>query len=173
MAQYGIMDAMKLLFYLLLAAAAIYVSVRVAPVGTAHRGLEAVGLANFFERTIPDYLREKLTIGEDPAAKRRKLVRELAEKISVAERELEAAVPVLLDGQPQKLPSAEVIRERAEKTREALAKSEEILTKLEAASAGEGVIRATAGRILGAVLPTAAPVPSPGTNGGTCPCVGE
>lgn len=164
------MDAMRILFYFFLAGAATYAYLSVAPAGTTHRGLEAVGLANFFERTIPDYLREKLTIGEDPALRRRKLVEELAEKISVAERELEAAVPVASDGRPPKLPSAEVIRERAEKIREALAKSEEILTELKGASAGEGVIRATAGRILEAVLPVAAPIPTPGTNGGTCPC---
>lgn len=167
------MDAMRILFYLLLAAAAIYAYVRVAPAGTAHRAFEAVGLANFFEQTIPDYLRGKLTIAEDPAVRRRKLVEELAEKISVAERELEAAVPVATDGQPQKLPSAEVIRERAEKTREALAESEDILTKFEAASAGEGVFRAAAGRILGAMLPASPPAPAPGTNGGACPCAGK
>lgn len=164
---------MRILLYVLLAAAAVYAYLRFAPAGLTHRGLEAVGLAQFFERTVPEYLREKLTIGEDPASRRRKLVGELAEKISVAERELEAAVPVATDGQPQKLPSAEVIRERAEKTREALAESEEILNTLNAASAGEGVFRATAGRILDAVLPTPRLAPPPGIHGGSCPCVGE
>lgn len=163
------------LFYLALAGALVYVAVyRVSP-QTRHSALASVGLDRFFEETAPRFLREKLAIPQNPAAKRKKLMGELSHTISAVERELEAVVPAEegVSAPSAKLPPAPEIRQRIEKSRAALAESELLLEKLKEVNAGEGILRKTAGRLLDKILPAPAPAASetaaPG-NAAACRC---
>lgn len=164
------------LFYLAIAGGLVYVVFyRVSP-QTRHSALASVGLDRFFEETAPRFLREKLAIPQNPAAKRKKLIGELGDKISAAERELEAVVPAG-DGSSAgaKLPEPREIRARIGKSREALAESEALVDRLEEINASEGILRKTAGRLLDAILPVPTPpeageaVGADGT-GAACPC---
>lgn len=132
-----------------------------------HRALAAVGADRFVEETIPRFLREKLSIPQNPTAKRKQLLGELSEKIGAVERELEAVAPAG-DGKPAvgaKLPTEREIRARIEKSREALAESESLLGELGKINASEGVVRKAASRLLDAVLPPSRTEPSAGDGG--------
>ena len=164
------------IFYLALAGGLVYVVFyRVSP-QTRHSALASVGLDRFFEETAPRFLREKLAIPQNPAAKRKKLIGELSDKISAVERELEAVVPAG-DGSSAgaKLPASREIRARIEKSREALAESESLVGKLEEANSQEGILRKAAGRVLDKILPAPTP-PEAGEAvgadgaGRVCPC---
>lgn len=154
---------MRRFFYLLLAAAAVYGAVRYVPRETRERALAAVGLSDFFKETLPTFLRTKLSISENPVTKRAKLLRELSSSVGEIERELEAVIPVSSDGTPTAvpLPSSREIRERIERSREFLAKSEEALAALEDANPGKSVFEKAAERILDKILPP----PSEGLGG--------
>ena len=147
---------MKRFFYLLLAAAAVYGVVRYVPAEAKERALAAVGLGDFFKETLPVFLRAKLSISENPVTKRAKLLRELSSSVGEIERELEAVAPARSDGAAAAfppLPSSAEIRERIERSREFLAKSEEALKALEDANPGKGLLEKAAERILDKILP--------------------
>lgn len=149
---------MRKLLYLAIAAGLVYVVVYKVPAETKRQTLAAVGLADFFSQTLPGYLRSKLTIPENPVAKRQKLLDQLSDTIGTIERELEAVLPPRTDGITlPKLPPAKEIRERIGKSREFLAQSEDFLKELERANPGEGVIRKAAERLLDKILPPAEP----------------
>ncbi len=162
------------IFYLAVAGGLVYVVFyRVSP-EMRHSALAAVGLDRFFEETAPRFLREKLVIPQSPAAKRKKLLGELSDTISAVERELEAVVPAEegASAPSAKLPPAPQIRQRIEKSREALAESESILGTLEEINSQEGLLRKAAGRVLDKILPAPTP-PEAGeaaSPGPACPC---
>lgn len=147
---------MKSFLYLALAAAAIYGFSRLVPDGTTHKALAAVGLADFWDQKIPVYLRGKLSIPENPVTKRKKLLDELSQNLTGVERALEAVVPVTTTGSPTPLssiPEKSEVRDRIEKSREFLAKSETALKELENANTGQGIFQKTAERLLDKILP--------------------
>lgn len=134
---------------------------------TRHRALAAVGADRFVEETIPRFLREKLSIPQNPTAKRKQLLGELSEKIGAVERELEAVIPAG-DGKPSagaKLPAEREIRDRIEKSRSALAESESLLDELGKINSGEGVVRKTVSRLLDTILPPSEPESPAGVDG--------
>jgi len=167
---------MKRLLVLLLLGAAAWALVRYVPDEVKQRALASLGLDTFFRETLPVYLRKKLTIPESPENKRKKLLNELAATITDVERELEAAVPPQTNGTPPPLPKQTELRERAERARESLLKSEELVKQLNEVNAGQGVFTRAAERLLGKILP-APPAPAAGEGiggeaigGGACRC---
>ena len=167
---------MRKIAFLLIIAAAVYGYVYYVPVETKHNALAAIGLADFFQETLPNFLRQRLSIPQNPVVKRQKLLDELSGAIGNIERELEVVVPPNTNGQPLsalKLPSAQEIQERIEKTREYLAQSETMLEDLKKSNPGQGIFQKTAERILDKILP--APGPETGgiggdTSGGVSEC---
>lgn len=158
---------MKFLLYLALIGAAAYGITYYVPAETRQQALGAIGLASFFQETLPTYLRAKLTIPENPVEKRQRLLGELSRAIGTIDEELEAvapsagALPTPAPGTsarpkaadaPKSPPPAE-IRERVEKTRELLNQSEAVLQELEKANPQQGFIAKATERILDKILP--------------------
>lgn len=171
---------MKTFFYFIVIGAAVYAYVHYAPAGTAERALDKVGLAHFFNESMPGYLRNKLRIPESPAVKRKKLVDDLVSTISEIKGDLQtiAASEAGSNVSPAaKLAQEKTIREKTEKAQESIAKSEETLKQLEANNAGGGVIGSVVANILEKVLPAPTPVPAvPISSGGgskaaNCPVI--
>lgn len=167
---------MRKLFYLLIIAAGVYGVAYYVPPETKRQALAAVGLADFFQVTLPGYLRSKLSIPENPVAKREKLLGELSGAIGSIERELEAVSPVEINGSPlpqgkppppPKLPPAKEVQARIEKSRELLAESEEKLALLREENPKQGFVAKAAERVLDRVLPSpdVAPVGAGGVGG--------
>ncbi len=152
---------MKALLTLFVIAGLGYGLVYFIPSEAKKRALASLGLSQFFGETLPHYLREKFRIPPDPAKTRRKLLEDLATTITSIERELEGVVPVTTNGEPAKLPREEAIRAGVEKSRELLAKSEDVLRELTEANTGAGVVRTFAGRLRDKVLPPPAECPVP------------
>lgn len=159
---------MRAIFWAIALAAVAYGLLRVVPAETRERALGAIGLSGFFRETLPSYLRQKLTIPSDPAAIRRRLVGELAEKIAAVEGELDAAVPAATDGAVPSVASEAVVRKSIEHARKFLGESEDVLRGLEGANAGESPFREAARRLLDKILP---PVDTGG--GSRCQCAPE
>lgn len=161
---------MKLLLYLFFAGAAIYAFNRYAPDGTSERALAAVGLADFFQETLPSYARSKLSIPEDPAKKRERLLGDLSGALEGIEREIEgaamlsssgASVPAATANRANKtspLPKSSVSAEldkRLEKAKELVSRSEDALGELEKANPQQGLIAKAAQRLVDKILPAA------------------
>ncbi|MDP3727693.1 MAG: hypothetical protein Q8R35_03605 [bacterium] len=157
---------MRGLLYLLIIGAGIYGFVFYVPAETRERALAVVGLSNFFQETLPGYLRSKFSIPENPIVKRERLLAELSGVIGSIDREIgavappAAAVPPPPSGGAAKMkspppPSAELaeIRERVEKTKELITESESILAELEKANPQQGFVAKAAERLLDRVLP--------------------
>lgn len=146
---------MRKLFWLLLAAGAIYGFLKI-PAETKRRALAAIGVGEFFSTTVPSYLRDKLSISENPVAKRQKLLAELANNLDAIESELEplsAPEPGASPPPPVPAPSPKDVAARVEKTRELLAKSDELLGELITANPGMGFFEKTSERLLDKVIP--------------------
>ena len=160
---------MRKLLYLLIAAAAFYGVVRYVPPETRQQVLAAVGLADFFQETMPGYLRRKLSIPENPVAKRERLLGELSAAIGGIGEELaavaapsEAPPPAAGPGQPAKPKPAGApdLRARIEKSKELLQESEAVLAELERANPQQGFVAKAAERLLDKVLPLSPEVAS-------------
>lgn len=150
---------MRKLFYLVLMAGLVYGAVRYVPSETKTKVLASIGLDNFLRQTLPQFLRERLSIPENPIFKRKKLLDQLSETLGGIGRELEAVVPAESGDRPPArslLPPAKDIRARVEKSREFLAQSELVLEELEAANPGQGIVRQAALRLLDIILPSSA-----------------
>lgn len=144
---------MRLLLYVFLIAGGIWAFTRYVPPEMRHNALARVGLARFGEETVPNYLREKFTIGEDPAEKRTKILAELSTELDAMGVSVARIAPTSSDGERKPLPPEAVIREQAERIREAVKKSEAILGAAKDTNKESGVIGMTTARILDAVLP--------------------
>ena len=156
---------MRKLLYLLIAAAAFYGVVRYVPPETRQQALAAVGLADFFQKTLPGYLRRKLSIPENPVAKRERLLGELSAAIGGIGEELAAVAappPAAGPGQPPKPKPAGApdLRARIEKSKELLQESEAVLAELERANPQQGFVAKAAERLLDKVLPLSPEVAS-------------
>lgn len=147
-------NAMRKFLYLLIIGAVVYYAVYQVPQETKERALAAIGLADFFQETLPRYLREKLSIPENPVVKRQQLLDQLSSAIGNIERELEVVSPAVANGAPAPtLPPPKTIREQIEKTRDFLAQSETVLEDLQKANPGQGIFQKTAERVLDKILP--------------------
>lgn len=176
-------EIMKFLLYLALSGAAAYTVVHYVPPETRQRALGAIGLADFFQETLPTYLRSKLAIPENPVEKRQHLLNELSAAIGNIGAELEAVAPspsahstdapggeqgrTTSSGQATKAPSAKSptpppaakpitqpeLRERVENAKELLNQSETVLAELEKANPQQGFIAKATERILDKILP--------------------
>ena len=157
---------MRKIFILFIAAGAAYAFVRYVPSEMKHRALGAVGADAFFRQTLPNYLREKFSLPENPVVRRQQLLNELTGRIKDIERELEVVAPPATDGEspPPVAKSAEV-RPRIEKSRELLAESERLLGELEAANPGESTFRKAADRLLAKIFPPPASGVADGVGG--------
>ncbi len=152
------------------------------------------GMAQFVQETVPRYLRERLSIPENPVAKRERLLRELTQQIGAIERELEAVAPATGGAKPDagRTPRAAAgtataptppadqptsppagaggplgepgLRERIERTQELLARSEGVIEELERENPNHGLLAKAAERVLDRILP----VPE-GTDNAVCP----
>ena len=89
---------MKFLLYLALIGAAAYAVAHYVPLETRQQSLAAIGLADFFQETLPAYLRSQLTIPENPVEKRQRLLSQLSGAIGNIETELEAVAPSAATG---------------------------------------------------------------------------
>ncbi|MBI4132645.1 MAG: hypothetical protein HY473_00900 [Candidatus Sungbacteria bacterium] len=157
---------MRMLFYFLIIAVGGYTVAHYVPSETKDKMLASLGVENFFRNTLPTYLRHKLSIPENPVAKREKLLTELSQNITGIERELAIVVPPRTDGTSSlpKLPPAAEIIERIERSREFLANSESTLQELEKINPSAGLVQKTGERILEKVLPPPALVCSTSTD---------
>ncbi|MEK9147956.1 MAG: hypothetical protein AAB650_00805 [Patescibacteria group bacterium] len=144
---------MRKLFYLALVIGLIWAGVRYIPAETKGQALAALGLSDFFSRKMPNFLRQKLSIPENPVTKRKKLLDELSQRVGDVERELEIAVPVATNGEVPPLPKTAEVRNRVENAREFLAQSEGILQKLDETNPELGIFQKTAERVLNKILP--------------------
>ena len=158
---------MKALFYLIFFSLTVYGVVHYVPSEAKEKTLAAIGLSDFFQETLPGYLRSKFSIPENPIAKRERLLGQLSETIGNIEREIEAvapslsAVPPPASGAPAKARSGETpptvtpeeFRERIEKTKELITESESVLAELEKANPQQGFVTKAAERLLDRVLP--------------------
>lgn len=141
----------KFVLSLAVIAALGYAFARYLPAETREHILQATGAREFFEQTLPNYLRQKLTIPENPVEKREKLLSELSENIARAGGELGAVVPAAQG----KLPSEAEIRTHVEQTQKLLTDAKAALTELKSINADSGVIQETAERVVNALLPSA------------------
>lgn len=146
---------MRKLLLFLLAVAAGYTLLRSVPAENWRQAWAAIGLADFFQQTLPQFLRAKLTIPESPVAKRAKLLRELSNQIAGVEQELEAIAPVSPDGRPapsSRPPSGQEVQERIDRARERLAESESALEALREENLKSGIVGKAAERLLDKIL---------------------
>lgn len=152
---------MRKLFYLAIIGAAVYGFVYYISPEAKHRALAAVGLSDFFREKLPAYLRAKLSIQQNPVAKRERLLNELAAAIGGIERELDGASPAVsspagVATQKKSADSGEV-RARLEKAKELLDQSEDALAELTRSNPEqEGILANAAGRLLDRILPSSA-----------------
>lgn len=165
---------MRKFIFLLIAAAAVYATITVVPAEVRQRAFAAVGLAKFFQETAPRYLRSKLSLPENPVAKRERLLEELSQAIGEIERELEVAAPEASAPKrppaPQTPPGALERRElekRIERTQELLAQSETVIGELREANPGQGLLAKATERVLDKILP--APKSLGTADGAVCP----
>lgn len=147
---------MRKLAYLMIIGGIIYVLAYQVPPEAKRNALAAVGLTDFFGHALPNYLRQKLSIPENPVTKRARLLGELTQAIGGIERELEAVAPPETNGTapaPAAPLASKDIRTRIEKTREFLARSEEVLKELENANPKSGLVQKAGERLLERILP--------------------
>lgn len=161
-------------FTFLLIAAGIYVIYHYVPTEAKHKALAAVGVADFFQETLPRFLREKLSIPENPAVMRQKLIDELSKSVDAIDRELNSVSPPTAGGKaeaPIKLPAPGEIKKKIEKARELLSKSEETLKQLEGINSGEGILRKAVLGLVDKLLPATEENKAGGSeSGGYCAC---
>ena len=160
---------MRKLILVLLAGVGIYAVIRYVPAETRHKTLSAIGVADFFQETLPRFFRAKLSIPENPEVKRKKLIAELSRSVDAIDRGLNAVSPPA-DAKAKaavKLPTPGEIKGKVEEVRELLSKSEETLKQLADANSGESVLRKAALGLVDKVFPPA--VESGGGQTATCP----
>ncbi|MBI2055708.1 MAG: hypothetical protein HYT42_02340 [Candidatus Sungbacteria bacterium] len=160
---------MKGFVFLLIAAVGIYAIYRYVPTETKRKTLAAVGAADFFQETLPRFLREKLSIPENPEVKRKKLIDELSKSVDAIDRELNTVSPPA-DTKAEaavKLPTPSEIKGKVEEVRELLSKSEETIKQLGDANSGESVLRKAALGLVDKVFPPA--VENSGGRTAACP----
>lgn len=100
--------------------------------------------------TLPDYIREKLSIPENPAAKRRELLDQLTSSLSDVKRDLERVVPA-----GQSIQDASAVRSSIAKAEEKLNETQVKLEELKSTKSGESVLRKFALRAVDAIFPAA------------------
>lgn len=147
---------MRKLIYLIIAGALVYVVGWRIPPATKQQALAAIGAADFFQKTLPNYLRSKFSIPENTAAKRQKLLNELSQSIGNIKSEIGEKVAQGAGGagvNVSKLPKPQEIQERLEKSREYIAKTEALINELKSANSGVGIFAKTAERVLDKILP--------------------
>lgn len=145
---------MKRLLYFALIIAVGYALVRYVPPDAKKQALAKAGLDNFFQNTLPNFLRAKLSIPESPAAKRRKLMNELASAIGGIENEISSIAPAGSGGKASsKLPKE--IGQGLSEAQKLVEQSQDALAELEKADQGQGVFQKAAERILNKILPPA------------------
>lgn len=146
----------KTILTLLMAAILVFLLVKFISPDFWPKAIAAAGMADFFQQTLPRYLREKLSIPQNPVAKRQQLLDQLSSAIGNIERELEVVSPVVTNGASApapKLPSPQTIQEQIEKTRDFLAQSETVLEELQKANPGQGILEKITERLLDKILP--------------------
>lgn len=138
----------------------VYALMRYVPADVKKQALGEIGAANFFQNTLPRFLRAKLSIAESPAKKREKLMKELAAAIGGIESEITAvAPPGTAAGSGAKPATEKEIGQRLSKTQELVEQSRAVLIELEKSNQNRGVFQKTAERILDKILPPAASTP--------------
>lgn len=126
-----------------------YLLYRVVPPETRARTLAGIGIPQFFGQTMPRYLREKLSIPQNPTAKRKQVLDELAGSVANIVDELDGAAPP--NAPIASLPPA--VRQRVERARELALQSESKIRELEASNEDVGIFQKIAERIFDRVIP--------------------
>lgn len=150
---------MRLFLLFALVIGGTWAATRYVPVDTRHDILARIGVAHLFEETIPEYLKKKFSVREDPAKKRAKLLDELALELDSATKDIKAITPEEADGKP--LPSSAEVQVRAERVNAALTRSEELLREVDQMNTSDGTFARVTARVLDAVLPISAAPPAP------------
>lgn len=140
---------MKLLFIIAIIAGGAYVTAHFAPQNLKSE-IFSTSIGKWVSQTLPRYLREKLSIPENPAAKRRELLDQLASSLSDVKRDLEKVVPT-----GSNLPSASAIQSGIAKVEEKLDATQSKLDELKSTNSGESVFRKFALRTVDAIFPAA------------------
>ena len=171
-------SGMRKLIYIIIAGSLVYIVGWRIPPASRQQALASVGVADFFQKTLPNYLRKKFSIPENTAAKRQKLLNELSQSIGNIKNEIEEKVTQGAGGagvNVSKLPKPQEIQERFEKSREYIAKTETLINELKSANYGGGILTKAAERVLDKILPPRALNDGGGGVGGdsgggaTCP----
>ena len=169
---------MRKLIYLIIAGALVYIVGWRIPADSRRQALAAIGVADFFQKTLTNYLRKKFSIPENTAAKRQKLLNELSQSIGNIKREVGEKVAQGAGGagvNVSKLPKPREIQERLEKSREYIAKTETLINELKSANYGGNIFNKAAERVLDKILPQkkldggASGVGGDSDGGTTCP----
>ncbi|RJQ36352.1 hypothetical protein C4552_03635 [Candidatus Parcubacteria bacterium] len=137
----------RLVVWLLILGAIGYGAARFIPDDTRRAALASIGLDTFFETTAPNFIREKLAIGRDPAAERKARIDELGLHLGDVRQNLDSIASA-------KTPD-EIARHVAE-AREELAKAESLATEAGALSSDTGLVKRTTARLIDSVLPAPA-----------------
>ncbi len=146
---------MKPLLLLLVVAVVAFAVVNFTPENIKSGIFGGTGIGTFFGKTIPGFLREKLSIPESPVEKRSKILNELSKSLTVAREELLRAVPVPTDGIVPALPSNDDIRAHAKKAEEALQRSDQHLKDLTEANTEVSAFRTATLRAVDSIFPAA------------------
>lgn len=154
---------MRRLIWFLILAAAIYIGVKYIPAETKQKTLASFGLEKFFRETAPRYLREKLSILEDPVSKRKKVLDQIGERIETVQLELKDLPPLDSKGVARPVTS-KVLQEKMEETRDILGETQAMLGELQELNPKGGIFQEAAERVLDKILPSpSAGTISPGT----------
>ena len=112
--------------------------------------ISTTSLGRWVTETVPNFLREKLSIPENPVVKRRELLDQLTLSLLNAKHDLEKAIPA-----KQSLPNASVVRSSIAKVEETINATQAKIEELKSANSGESVFRKAALRVVDKIFPPA------------------
>ncbi|GEM_PF-2138978 len=138
---------MKLLFIVAFIVGGWYVAAHFAP-QDLKSDITNTSIGRWVSETLPNYLREKLSIPENPVAKRRELLEQLTSSLALIKNDLEKAVPA-----GSSLPSASTVRSNIAKAEEKINATQVKLDELKSANSGESIFRRVALGIVDSIFP--------------------
>lgn len=144
--------AMRRLIWFLIFSAGIWLGLKYVPVETKHKVMASIGVERFLRETAPKYLRQKLSIPEDPISKRKKILDEVSVKIEAAQLELEQLAPSDVKGASKAVPT-KLVQEKSQAIGDILAETQVIIGDLQELNPQGGILQEAAERLLNKVLP--------------------